>query len=239
MINIGDTFFPLIPTPFDSKLCNFYYSGSNIIIETIAQYKTRVSINYRIPGLIITVLLPKVGYTLLASYPMSTFASVLSNFDFKYYTYKDGVADGNFIELVLADISTLVQKDGDKVLSDNNFSDEDKSKLDSLKTNPFKVTLPAFSSVALRCSNSVPGTDYPLTWVLAAGTSEYDLKITHNLNRNFADARVWEVNGDLSERLLPSFSSAYTGILQNSKNEILLEGLTQDQLPLRIELFFN
>lgn len=102
-----------------------------------------------------------------------------------------------------------------------------------------KITLPAYTSVALRCSNAVEEVDYPTGWTLAAGSSEYDLKITHGQNKNFVDAKVYEINGDTTERLLPSFSAAYTGILQNSKNEILIEGLTQDNLPLRIDLIFE
>lgn len=101
------------------------------------------------------------------------------------------------------------------------------------------IKLPAYASVALRCSNAVEGVDYPSGWVLTAGSSEYDLKIFHNLNRNFVKPEVWEVNGDGSERGLPDYSAGYTGKLQISKNEIVIEGLTQDELPLRIELIFN
>ncbi len=237
MINIGDTFFPLIPTPFDSKLCNFYYSGSNIIIETIAQYKTRVSINYRIPGLIITVLLPKTGYTLLSSYSMSTFASVLSNFDFKYYTYKDGVADGNFIELVLADISTLVQKDGDKVLSDNNFSDEEQSKLESLKISEYSIILPSNSTVAGRC---LMPTLLPDGWSVSATGSGVDLLITHNLNRYITNVTIFSIDGTTgSERLLLS-NAAFSGILSNSnKLSLIVESLATVPTAIRINLTFN
>lgn len=101
------------------------------------------------------------------------------------------------------------------------------------------ITLPAYASVSLRCSNATEGTDYPTGWDLSTGSSEYDLKITHNLNRNSVEPKIWEVNGDTTERLLPPFSAAYTGVLQNSRNEIVIEGLTQDELPLRIELIFN
>ena len=220
MITIGDTFFPLLPIPFDSKLCNFYYSGSNIVIETLAQYKTRVSINYRLPGVIITILSPKTGYTLQDSYPLDSFGSILTNFDFKYYTYKDGVADENFIELLLADASLYVLKS-------------------ELKEYIFSIKLPAYASVALRCSNTISGTDYPAGWNISAGTSEYDLKITHGLNRNLVEVKVWEINADTTQRALPDYSAAYTGKLQLSKNEILIEGLTQDLLPLRIDLIFE
>lgn len=102
-----------------------------------------------------------------------------------------------------------------------------------------EINLPAYASVSLRCSNAVEGDDYPTGWVLTTGSSEYDLKVTHGLNKNFIRAEVWEVNGDNTERILPAFSAAYTGILQNTKNEILIEGLTQDELPLRIVLIFE
>lgn len=101
------------------------------------------------------------------------------------------------------------------------------------------ISLPGYASVTIRCSNAIEGVDYPTGWTISAGSSEYDLRITHGLNRNFVEAKVWEVNGDLSERLLPPFSAAYTGLLQVSKNEVIIEGLTQDELPLRIELMFD
>lgn len=102
-----------------------------------------------------------------------------------------------------------------------------------------KITLPAYAAVSLRCSNATEGVDYPTGWTLVAGSSEYDLKITHGLTRNLVDVKVWEVNGDITQRQLPAFSAAYTGLLQNSTNEIVIEGLTQDELPLRIDLIFE
>lgn len=103
--------------------------------------------------MIVSILLPKNGYTLSASYPMSSFASVLSNFDFKYYAFKDGVASINFEELVFESLSDFVLKDGDKVLSDNNFSDADKTKLDALE-NVKKISLTAASSIAGKISGA-------------------------------------------------------------------------------------
>lgn len=118
------------------------------------------------------------------------------------------------------------------------LADTTKTRVDKSLYNQ-KITLPAYTSVALRCSNAVSGIDYPTGWTLLAGDSEYDLKITHGLNKNFIDVKIYEINGDATERLLPAFSAAYTGILQNSKNEVLIEGLTQDNLALRIELIFE
>ena len=101
------------------------------------------------------------------------------------------------------------------------------------------IIIPAFASVAARCAAASSPTNFPAGWTLSAGDSEYDLKITHGLNKNFLRAEVFEVNGDTTERQLSPFSAAYTGIKQNSKNEIVIEGLTQDVLPLRIELIFS
>lgn len=238
MITISDTFFPLLPTPFDSKLCNYYYSGSNIIIETIVQYQTRVSINYRNPGMIIVMLIPKIGYTLQPSYPMSSFASVLSNFDFKYYTYSGGVDNINFIELVLADISTLVPKDGDKVLSDNNFSDADKTKLDSLKENPITIKLPGYPTVQTRCLNAVEGTDYPTGWTLQADTNPNDLLITHNLGRGAAVVTVFSVDASGERQLYAN--AAFSGILSKPlNNQLVIEGLATVPLTIKIHIIFE
>lgn len=104
---------------------------------------------------------------------------------------------------------------------------------------PYKIVLPSADTVAGRLVGLTEGVNYPSGWVLTAGSSEYDLKIFHNLNRNFVKPEVWEINGDGSERGLPDYSAGYTGKLQISKNEIVIEGLTQDELPLRIELIFN
>ena len=101
------------------------------------------------------------------------------------------------------------------------------------------IYLPAYAAVNQRCSNAVEGTDYPNGWVLSTGASEYDLKIVHGLSKNIVDVKVFEINADTTERMLPSFSAAYTGLLQNSTNEILVEGLTQDLLPLRLELILR
>lgn len=238
MITLSDTFLALLPTPFDSKLCNFYYSGSNIIIETLAQYKTRVSINYRVPGMIVAILLPKIGYTLLPSYPISSFSSILSNFDFKYYTYSGGVADGNFIELVLADISTLVVKDGDKVLSDNNFSDTDKTKLDTIKPNPTTIRLPGYTSVATRCSNAVEGVDYPLGWILQADVNPNDLIITHNLGRSTCIVTVFSVDGSGERQLYAN--AAFSGILSKPlNNALVIEGLATIPAEIKIYITFS
>lgn len=234
MINISDTFLTLLPTPSDAKLCNWTYSGSNIIIETLVQYKTRVYEGIRIPGMIVSILLPKTGYTLLPSYTMSSFASILSNFDFKYYAFKDGVADVNFEELVFESLSDFVLKDGDKVLSDNNFSDEDKSKLDALE-NVKKISLTAASSIA----GKISGAAFPPGWSLAAtGDLGTNLAITHNLvDRELAEVTVKYIDGS-TKRLRTPFKTAYSGVTEVG-SVITIEGLDPVNLPLIIHLFFS
>lgn len=101
------------------------------------------------------------------------------------------------------------------------------------------ITLPAYSAVTQRVSNAVEGTDYPTGWVLTSGGGGLDLIITHNLNMNYTSVKIFEVNGGSTERELPNFSYGCTGILQNTKNQLTIEGLVQDILPLRIELQFK
>ena len=89
----------LLPTPFDAKRCNYYTDGSNIVIETIPEYLTRVYAGIRDTD-IVTILTPKQGYTSLGTYPISTFSTILANFDVKFYAFIGGLANGNFIEII-------------------------------------------------------------------------------------------------------------------------------------------
>lgn len=101
------------------------------------------------------------------------------------------------------------------------------------------ITLPAYQAVTQRIANAVEGTDYETGWVLAADGSGYDLIITHGLGANLLSVKIFEINGDGTQRELPNFSYGCTGILQNTTNQITIEGLVQDILPLRIELQFK
>jgi len=89
----------LLPTPFDAKRCNYYVDGSNIIIETIPQYLTRVFSGIRDTDLS-SILIPKAGYVSLGTYPLASFSSVLANFDNIFYGFVDGFADVNFVQIV-------------------------------------------------------------------------------------------------------------------------------------------
>jgi len=88
----------LLPTPFDAKRCNYYVDGSNIVIETIAEYLVRVSSTIRDTNPI-TMLTPKTGYVSLGTYPLANFDSILANFDTRLYSFEGGVADGDLKEM--------------------------------------------------------------------------------------------------------------------------------------------
>lgn len=95
--NIDDSAKLRLPTRFDAKLCNTYVDGDNIIIETKAQYLLRVTTNIRVPGVNVTMLTPKSGYTSLGTYPLSEYHAVLANFEIVNYTFKGGIGDANFV----------------------------------------------------------------------------------------------------------------------------------------------
>lgn len=89
----------LLPTPFDAKRCNYYVDGSNIVIETIAEYLVRVSSTIRDTPLI-SILYPKEGYTSLGTYPIGDFNTILANFDSLFYSFVGGVLDVNFVQVL-------------------------------------------------------------------------------------------------------------------------------------------
>lgn len=89
----------LLPTPFDAKRSNYYVDGSNIVIETIPEYLIRVYSGIRDTD-IVTILIPKSGYSSLGTYPISTFSTILANFNVKFYAFIGGLADSNFIEVI-------------------------------------------------------------------------------------------------------------------------------------------
>lgn len=105
----------IIPTPFDAKRCNYYIDGNNVVIETIAEYLLRVIPDIRDNNLI-SMYIPKDGYTSLGIYPIANFDAILSNFDTKIYAFVGGLSDGDLKE----------------ILGSN-----------SIKPNPYKMSMPA------------------------------------------------------------------------------------------------
>lgn len=204
--------------PVDAKICNWYVSGNKIIIETEAQYLTRTN-GIGIPGVIITLLIPKIGVTIdPLGYDLSTFSTTInSDFDRKYYRFT----------------SNLTALEEVTLMSDNNFTDAYKEKLDSLSINVYEVLLVASGTV----SGKITGATVPSGWVLlATGDSGTDLLITHNLNRECADVIVWEKG--TPDRKASPFLLAYSGIT-STKNVITIEGLDINNVALRLEIIFK
>ena len=103
-VNVSDSRNALIASPLDTKLVNYYideYSG-NYIIETISDYLTRVEFEHRFSGVIVSVLVPKVGTTPNMSYVTTEDFSIgLNYFDIKQYAFIGGLLDENFVEFLM------------------------------------------------------------------------------------------------------------------------------------------
>lgn len=107
-VNVSDSRNALIASPLDTKLVNYYideYSG-NYIIETISDYLTRVEFEHRFSGVIVSVLVPKVGTTPNMSYVTTEDFSIgLNYFDIKQYAFIGGLLDENFVEFLMPERS--------------------------------------------------------------------------------------------------------------------------------------
>lgn len=89
--------------------------------------------------------------------------------------------------------------------------------------NVYTVSLPSSTTVAGRIAAAVAGVDYPLDWVLTAGTSPVDLLITHNMNRRIASVSVFAVTGTEEQQLFNT--AAYNGIKTPTINSLLVQSL--------------
>lgn len=86
------------PTTFDAKRSNCFLFGSNFVIETIPQFLSRIIPEIR-DNNIITIYIPKDGYTPASPYPISTIAdinAVLDNYDSYLYAFVGGIDDVDF-----------------------------------------------------------------------------------------------------------------------------------------------
>lgn len=121
------------------------------------------------------------------------------------------------------------------VLTDNNYTDDDKVKLDSINRNTYSILLPS-GDIPTKVAGATFNTE---GWATILQSGDYDVVVTHSLtSRKCAFVNVWEIDGS-NERLL-SFDkgTAYTGILASGMT-VLIEGLAPTTLPLRIEFIFN
>lgn len=103
---------------------------------------------------------------------------------------------------------------------------------------PYLISLPSDTTVEGRITGLIEGTDYPTGWTIAVGSSEFDLLITHNLNKRVANINIYSVS-DGQERLLRPFNNAYTGILLPNLNSVLIEALSDIQTEIKISITFN
>ena len=105
--------------------------------------------------------------------------------------------------------------------------------------NVWSITLPSNTTVAGRCASAVEGVDYPTGWTVSAGTSEYDLNVTHGMSRANVYVTVFSIDGSNNERMLVPFNSAYTGVyVPSNKNSVVIEGLSTKETKLRINIIF-
>ena len=100
-MTLGASIYTLLNAPSDAKSCNFYHREYKVVIETIAEYLERIIAEERVPGVIVTMLIPKDGYTAEHSYLIADLDATLANFDIKYYHFKEGIADADFVEVEL------------------------------------------------------------------------------------------------------------------------------------------
>ena len=117
MINLSDQLFLSNILPLDAKVGNIVVIGSNIKVESIAEYLLRVDFNSRYIGMEVVVLFPA------GIYEINEFIALANAYTFtsKKYRFKDGIQDIDFVEItasgVILDQSAL---DGGLFL-DNDF----------------------------------------------------------------------------------------------------------------------
>jgi hypothetical protein len=97
--------------------------------------------------------------------------------------------------------------------------------------NIYALSFIASNSVAGRLVGYTP----PAGWTVTAGASPQDMLITHGLGRRVAQATVFEVTG--TEELKAEGFNAYTGIKSPDANSVLIMGLTNKSVALKIYLF--
>ena len=121
--NINSQRLTVIPVPFDAKRVNCYISGSNVIIETIAEYLARVLPEIR-DVTPVYMIIPKDGYS-AGTFPIATLSATLANFDTKKYAFVGGLTDVNFTDITDETI-------GNRTYTENNIITDEESITDSL-----------------------------------------------------------------------------------------------------------
>ena len=151
----------------------------------------------------------------------------------------DNTGDQNASQVSITDTAEhFVATDVEGALAEvKQIADQNKSDLQ--KTPRIEeITLPAYSSVALRCSNAVEGVDYPTGWVLSADTNPVDLLIVHDLGRRCASVTISSVDGTTEQQLFGN--AAYSSIYNlDSANQVRISALATIETEIVIHLLFS
>ena len=106
-MNIGTNYQRLVvnPVPFDAKRTNCYVVGSNIVIETVAEFLVRIPHDIRdtYPILILT---PKDGYN-VGAFPIEDFDSTLATLNLDIYAFIGGFQDENLTFLYRTNLTSI------------------------------------------------------------------------------------------------------------------------------------
>jgi len=128
------------------------------------------------------------------------------------------------------------------VLTDNNFTDAYRAKLDLLNQDVFTINVPT-GDVSERAAGATFGDgiipysiETPTGWTCAAAANPNDLLITHNLSRKIAHVDISYFDGAEDVQLIGSLG--YTG-RSSTLNTVTIKGLSTKAFPLKIELIFS
>jgi len=107
--------------------------------------------------------------------------------------------------------------------------------LTPVKSNPYEITMPTGDLVT-----KIAGAVFsPVTWATCELSGGSDLLITHTLTgRKVSFVNVFEIDGSNEHLLSFDKGEAYTGITGNGLT-VLISGLANTSLGIRIELIFN
>lgn len=105
--------YTLLNMPFDAKTCNYYQIEDKVRIEEKAEYLGRISTEYRMPGVFVTMLIPKSSEVNESiEVVIEDFEAALENYDFKIYRFDGGIADYDFKEYVSLSQHVLATNEG-------------------------------------------------------------------------------------------------------------------------------
>lgn len=164
-----------------------------------------------------------------------------------YVKYTDAgdvfVTTTQLLDTTEAAIEAYDEEISERLLEKVNLSDSSdvfytQTQVDSLLSaaglqTVYVINLPYASTVAGRVASA---TDYPDGWTLEA--DGLNLKVTHNMGRNIADATVWTAtSGTIKQKL--TNTSAYNGLFQLDENSVQLNSLATVEKDIVVYLIFE